>query len=88
MTVYGPECNGPAAAAGSTADGFAGVSAPGLRLSGRLNGLRVRADSDCLLDGDRERRSKRERRGSGSVWSKRDRFTRCSSSAMVKGGVQ
>lgn len=71
----------PAAAAGSEATGL-GASPAGLS---RLSGLRVRADSDCLSDGDRDRpRSNRERRGgSGSVWSKRDRFTRRSSSAMV-----
>lgn len=73
----------PAAAAGST-EAFAGASPAGLRGS-RLSGLRVRVDSDCLADGDRERRSNRERRDSGSVWSKRERLTRRSSSAMVIG---
>lgn len=53
----------PAAAAGS---GLLEDSLVGLRGS-RLNGLRVRTESDCRADGDRERRSKRERRGSGSV---------------------
>jgi hypothetical protein len=57
--------NLPAAAAGSS-EAFAGPSPAGLRGS-RLKGLRVRVDSDCLADGDRERRSNRERRGSGSV---------------------
>lgn len=72
----------PAAAAGSTAV-FAGASPAGLRGS-RLSGLRVRVDSDCLAEGDRERRSNRERRGSGSVWSKRERLTRRSSSVMAR----
>lgn len=43
----------------------------------------MRVDSDCLAEGDRERRSNRERRGSGSVWSKRERFARRSSSAIA-----
>lgn len=58
----------PAAAVGSCglAD-FAEASTPGLRGS-LLSGLRCRADSDCRVVGDRERRSNRDcRRGSGSV---------------------
>lgn len=68
----------PAAATGSAL-----LPAPGLRGS-RLSGLRVRVVSDCRDEGDRERRSNRDcRRGSGVVWSKRERFGRRSSSAMV-----
>lgn len=45
----------------------------------------MRADSDCRDEGDRERRSKRDgRRGSGSVWSKRERLARRLSSAMME----
>lgn len=66
LSVYNIASNLPAAAAGST-EAFTGASPAGLRGS-RLSGLRVRVDSDCLADGDRERRSNRERRGgSGSV---------------------
>jgi hypothetical protein len=45
-----------------------------------VSGLRLLRDSECLVEGDRERRSKREGlRGSGSVWSKRDRLRGASS---------
>lgn len=70
--------NIPAAATGSAL-----LLAPGLRGS-RLSGLRVRVASDCREEGDRERRSNRDwRRGSGVVWSKRERLGRRSSSAMA-----
>ena len=48
-------------------------------------GLLLRRESLCLVVGERERRSNLEVRfGSGSVWSKRDRFVeRRSSSAML-----
>lgn len=72
----------PAATAGSPEDCLF-ASAAGLRGS-PLRGLRVRAAPDCREDGDRERRSNRDARfGSGSFWSKRERFARGSSSAMV-----
>ena len=64
----------PAAAAGSSgvflADSEAGLP------EARPTGLLLRLESECLAGGgDRDRRSKREVRfGSGSVWSKRDRF--------------
>lgn len=78
----------PAAAAGSTEPDFLESSAPGLKGS-RLRGLRVRVDSGCREEGDRERRSNREaRRGSGSVWSKRERLARRSSSAMIGDGYE
>lgn len=65
----------PAAAAGSAEPDFLAESVAGLPGS-RLNGLRVRV-SDRRDGGDRERRSKRDgRRGSGSVWSKRERLGR------------
>lgn len=64
-----------AAAAGSAL--FAGLS-----VVPRAIGLRLRRLSDFLEDGERERRSKRDVRfGSGSVWSKRERFR--GSSAMM-----
>lgn len=48
------------------------------------SGLRLLRDSGCLEEGDRERLSNREAfRGSGSVWSKRDRF-RGASSDMIR----
>lgn len=71
----------PAAAAGSS-DGFLASEAFGLWLLLPI-GLRLTLGADCLADGDLERRSKRERRGSGSVWSKRDRFDFRSSSPMI-----
>lgn len=72
----------PAAAAGSADPDFLAESVAGLPGS-RLNGLRVRV-SDRRDGGDRERRSNRDgRRGSGSVWSKRERLGRRSSSAMA-----
>lgn len=46
----------------------------------------MRTESDTLPDGERERWSNRERRNSGSVWSKRERFDRVSSSAMAEEG--
>lgn len=76
----------PAAAAGSCGLADLGASAPGLRAS-RPNGLRCLVASDWREAGDRERRSNLDwRRWSGSVWSKRDRFARRSSSAMLKSG--
>lgn len=63
----------PAAAAGSADADFLEVS----------SGLRVRTVSGCRDEGERERRSNRERRGSGSVWSKRERLGRRSSSPML-----
>lgn len=72
---FGPWCglgNIPAAAAGS----MAGLESPGAS-RGLDKGLlsRSRPESCWRAGGERERRSKRERRGSGSVWSKRERFT-------------
>ena len=65
----------PAAAAGSPT--------VGLRES-LLNGLRLRLVSACRDEGDLERLSNRDGlRGSGSVWSKRDRLERRSSSAIL-----
>jgi len=44
------------------------------------SGLRLLLDSVCLEDGDRDRRSNLEAlRGSGSVWSKRERLRGASS---------
>src|SRR5438034_4558945 len=66
----------PAAAAGSGAAGFLLSSMPGL-CGSRLNGLRSRADSECRVEGERERRSNLDgRRVSDSVWSNRDRLAR------------
>ena len=74
----------PAAAAGSGA-ALLFSAAPGERLD-FPSGLRLRLDSVCLEDGDRERRSKRDCfRGSGSVWSKRDRFLGASSDILGDG---
>lgn len=71
----------PAAAAGSKEADFLS-SVDGLLTS--LPGLRLRRDSLVRETGDRERRSKRDAGfRSGSVWSKRDRFTRGASSAIV-----
>lgn len=72
-----------AASAALAAASFAPI-AVGLCDFGR--GLRLRAVSDRLVGGERERRSKRETlRGSeGSVWSKRERFR--GSSAMARWG--
>jgi hypothetical protein len=66
--------NLPAAAAGSTTS-FFGESVIGLP-KGLPSGLLLRLVSGCLAGGgDLERRSNREERfGSGSVWSKRERF--------------
>lgn len=64
----------PAAAAASTAGFLGSVSS--------LAGLRSRV-SDRLLGGERERLSKRDFLGSGSVWSKRDRLVRRSESSMM-----
>ena len=77
------ECCVPAAVAGS--DGLLAPSVAGLETLEAVKGLLLRRASDCLLVGDRERRSKREDRlTSGSVWSKRDRFELLrSSSAML-----
>jgi len=63
----------PAAAAGSTGGDFESEGAS----RGFDRGLRSRsrAESGLRAGGERERRSKRERRGSGSVWSKRERLT-------------
>lgn len=62
----------PAAAAGSTGDLAAGESSASRSLD---NGLLSRAESSLRAGGDRERRSNLEAfRGSGSFWSKRDRF--------------
>ncbi len=62
----------PAAAAGSTGGDLESVGAS----RGLERGLRSRSrpESGLRAGGERERRSNRERRGSGSVWSKRDRF--------------
>jgi hypothetical protein len=63
----------PAAAAGSTPPDF-GVSPPGLS-EALPRGLLLRLGSDFLAGGERERRSNLEALfGSGSVWSKRERF--------------
>ncbi len=65
------ELDKPAAAAAST--GLFLVS--GVALSAPLlRGLRSRALSGLRAAGERDLRSNLERRGSGSVWSKRDRF--------------
>lgn len=67
----------PAAAAGSR--GVLRLSPEGFWWS-LSNGLRLLLLSLCLDAGDRERRSNREAfLGSGSVWSKRDRFRGASS---------
>lgn len=73
----------PAAAAGSKDDFL--PSEEGLFTS--LAGLRLRRDSLVRDTGERERRSKRDVFFSGSVWSKRERFTRGASSAMIPGGA-
>lgn len=72
----------PAAAAGSTLGLFVSPSA-------REIGLRSRGASERLEGGDRDRRSNRDGRlGSGSVWSKRDRFmVRRSASSMPRDDV-
>ena len=70
--------NLPAAAAGS--EGLFTASA------GLLDaiGLLLRCESLCLVEGERERRSNLEARfGSGSVWSKRDRFVERRSSSAI-----
>lgn len=56
---------------------------------GLVEGLALRRDS-VFAGGDRERRSNREARfGSGSVWSKRERFAvRLSVSSMVSRVVE
>ena len=75
----------PAAAAASTGFFGSGVALP----ASPLRGLRSRAESDFLVGGgERDLRSNRDRRGSGSVWSNRDRFVvRRSESSMVQGIV-
>ena len=77
--------NLPAAAAGSPPGAFLFSSDLGLKADSLATGLRLRLDSECRLDGERDRRSKREDRlTSGSVWSKRERLVvRRSSSVMV-----
>ena len=80
-----PKTNGdavPAAAAGSTGDLVSGVALS----RGRERGLRSRPWSPFLEGGERDLRSKRDRLGSGSVWSNRDRFAlRRSESSMMHG---
>ena len=72
----------PAAAAGSR--GVLFPSDPGLNGVLWPRGLRLRLTSADLLEGDLERRSKRELRfGSGSVWSKRERFALLFSSSAI-----
>lgn len=76
----------PAAAAGSIdADRFSLAS--GLR--GSLpNGLLLRFESVCREEGERDRLSNLDDlRGSGSVWSKRERFTLRSSSPMLRADI-
>lgn len=79
------EKNAPAAAAASTVE--VRLFSEPLPSPSRGKGLRSRPASDLRPGGERDRRSKRERRGSGSVWSNRDRFTvRRSASSMVHDG--
>lgn len=69
----------PAAVAGSTALELRTILAP--------RGLLLRRGSVSRADGERERLSNRDGlRGSGSVWSNRERFDRFSSSAMKASG--
>ena len=77
--------NIPAAAAGSAPVDFLG-SELGVSELPLAAGLRLRFGSLCRVEGERDRRSKREVRfGSGSVWSKRERFELLrSSSAIVR----
>jgi hypothetical protein len=68
----------PAAAAGSK--GVDRLSLEAGLLDPFVMGLRLRLDSVCLEDGDRDRLSNRDGfRGSGSVWSNRERFRGASS---------
>ena len=68
----------PAAAAGSE-----GLFTPSVGLLDAI-GLLLRRESLCLVVGERERRSNLEVRfGSGSVWSKRDRFVERRSSSAI-----
>ena len=69
----------PAAAAGSNDAGFRPSDEA---LFASLAGLRLRRDSLVRDTGDRERRSKRDG-FEGSVWSKRERFVREASSAIL-----
>lgn len=62
----------PAAAAGSL-DGFLSPD-PGLNGVFTAMGLRLRLASGCLVAGDLERLSNRDRFTSGSVWSNLERF--------------
>lgn len=72
----------PAAAAGSV--GVFLSSDPGLKGVFWPKGLRLRLASEVLVDGDLERRSKREERlGSGSVWSNRERLELLRSSSAI-----
>ena len=72
----------PAAAAGSR--GVLLPSDPGLNGVLWPKGLRLRLTSADLLEGDLDRRSNRELRlGSGSVWSKRERFALLFSSSAI-----
>lgn len=67
----------PAAAAGSVAKALGPLFSviPGLKDLLGASGLLLLRVSDPRLEGDRDRRSSREDRfGSGSIWSKRDRF--------------
>jgi hypothetical protein len=77
------QANIPTAAAGSRAPDF-GVSTLGLP-EPLASGLLLRRGSDLLAGGERERRSNLDALfGSGSVWSKRERFAvRRSVSSMV-----
>ncbi len=78
-------CSIPAAAAGSLEVDFLS-SEPGLKDDFSGLGLRLRLVSECRLEGDRERRSKREDRlTSGSVWSNLDRFELLLSSSAIFG---
>lgn len=71
----------PAAAAASTGVFFVSDDAPSIPLP---RGLRSRALSSLRAVGERDLRSNLERRGSGSVWSKRDLFAvRRSASSMA-----
>jgi len=77
----------PAAAAGSAAGFFADSLLAGLAVSvSLLIGLLLRLESLSLAGGgDLERRSKRDARGAGSVWSKRERLAvRLSVSSILK----
>ena len=84
MRVHPQEGLLPAAAAGSEDDNGVGTASLLDSWTGGLldggGGLRLLRGALCLEEGDLDRRSNRDGfRGSGSVWSKRDRFRGASS---------